>query len=232
MLRISFDRELRRLQDEILSLGSEVEENIVKAVAALVEQNELQARRLIQADALVNERRIKIGLDALTLIATQQPIAGDMRIIAAVLEIVGELERIHDYVKGIGRITLMLGSAPSLDKSLMADFPEMAEKTSYMLHRSLTAFAEHNAALAREIPIEDDIIDEMYKQIYQRVIRSVIANPVSIEEANLLEWALHNIERSADRVTNICEWVVYMVEGKYLEMDTEMEAPPELNGWE
>lgn len=228
MLRITFDRELRRLKDEILSLGSVVEENILKSVEALVSKNALQAQRLIQADALVNERRIRIGLDALTLIATQQPIAGDMRVIAAVLEIVGELERIHDYVKGIGRITLMLGDAPNLDRTLIANFPEMAEITSRMLHQALTAFAERNATLAREIPKEDDLVDDLYKQTYQRVIRSVIAKPSSIEEANLLEWALHNIERSADRVTNICEWVVYMVEGKYLEMDTEMEAPPEL----
>ncbi len=228
MLRNTFDRELRRLKDEILSLGSEVEENLLKSVDALVSRNELQAQRLIQADALVNEKRIRIGLDALTLIATQQPIAGDMRVIAAILEIVGELERIHDYVKGIGRITLMLGDAPNLDRALMSDFPEMAEKTTHMLHQALTAFADRDAFLAREVPKEDDLVDTMYKQTYQRVIRSVIAKPTSIEEANLLEWALHNIERSADRVTNICEWVVYMVEGKYLEMDTEMEAPPEL----
>lgn len=228
MPRITFERELRRLQDDILSLGSEVEENLTKAVDALIQRNELIARRLIDADKAVNEQRIRIGLDALTLIATQQPIARDMRVIAAVLEIVGELERIHDYIKGIGRITLMMGPETQLDKALLRRLPEMAQRASSMMRQALTAFANHDSRLARQIPAEDDVVDAMYKEIYQDIIRFVIMHPATIEEANLLEWALHNIERSADRVTNICEWVVYMVDGKYLEMDTEMEAPPEL----
>lgn len=230
MLRTVFERELRKLQDDIISLGSQVEENLTKAVGALLKNDQIQAERLIRADLEINDSRIRIGLDALTLIATQQPTGPDMRVIAAVLEIVGELERIHDYVKGIGRITLMLSNKNRLDGDLLTDLPAMAEITSQMLHQSLTAFAQRDAALARQIPEKDDVVDDMYKEIYQRIIRYVIENPTMIEEANLLEWALHNIERSADRVTNICEWVVYMVSGKYLEMDTEEEAPPALLG--
>ncbi|MBE2197885.1 MAG: phosphate signaling complex protein PhoU [Anaerolinea sp.] len=228
MSRLVFDQELRKLQDEILSLGSEVEENLVKAVDALQQRDVLQARRLIQADTVVNERRVNIGTAALTLIATQQPMARDMRTIAAVLEIVGELERIHDYVKGIGKITLMLDKNGRPAAELLRHMPQMAQKTAQMLHKSLTAFAERDAALARETPRDDDEVDALYKQAYREIIDYVTQNPQEVERANLLEWVAHNLERAADRTTNICEWVVYMIEGRYLEMDTEMEAPPEL----
>ena len=225
MLRTSFERELQSLQDRILTLGSFVEENLIKSIVILRRHDIAQAHQLIQSDTWVNEQRIRIGLDALTLIATQQPIAGDMRRIAAIIEIVGELERIHDYIKGIARITTMLGPAANMDNLIMR-YPEIAEKARDMMHRALTAFATRNATLARQIPPEDDEVDTLYKQTYREILQHVMQNPETIEKANLIEWALHNLERSADRVTNICEWIVYMVEGRYLEMDTELEAPP------
>lgn len=228
MPRGTFERELRKLQDQIISLGSVVEENIVKAVDCLRRHDAIQAERLIKADQYINEQRIKIGLDALTLIATQQPIAGDLRVIAAVLEIVGELERIHDYVKGIGKIILMLHRNGPAQPALTQRMPEMADRARSMLSQSLTAFANRDAALARQIPPLDDEVDELYKQVYRDLIRYIMTHPEETEMANLLEWVAHNLERTADRVTNICEWIVYMVEGKYLEMDSELEAPPDL----
>ncbi|MCA9971252.1 MAG: phosphate signaling complex protein PhoU [Anaerolineales bacterium] len=229
MPRGTFERELRKLQDQIISLGSIVEENIVKAVECLRLRDAIQSERLIKADLYINEQRIKIALDALTLIATQQPIAGDMRVIAAVMEIVGELERIHDYVKGIGKISLMLHQNGPVASKLTEYMPEMAEKARDMLHQSLTAFANRDAALARQIPPLDDEVDELYKQLYRDLIQYIMAHPEETERSNLVEWAAHNLERTADRVTNICEWVVYMVDGKYLEMDSELEAPPDLS---
>ena len=225
MPRTLFERDLQALQNQILQLGSEVEENLTTAVTALQQSDARTARMLIRADEDVNAARIKIGLDALTLIATQQPFAGDMRRIASIIEIVGELERIHDYVKGISKISLMLQET-SFDPVLLRGFPEMAEKTRKMLYDSLTAFAERDAALARQIPAEDDAVDALYNQIYRQLLQAIMQNPEMVEPMNTLSWALHNLERAADRVTNICEWIVYMVEGVYREMDSEVEAPP------
>ncbi|MCA9934907.1 MAG: phosphate signaling complex protein PhoU [Ardenticatenaceae bacterium] len=225
MPRTLFDRDLQALQNQILQLGSEVEENLITAVTTLQQFDARTARMLIHADEDINAARIKIGLDALTLIATQQPFAGDMRRIAAIIEIVGELERIHDYVKGIAKISLMLQETP-INPALLRDFSPMAEKSREMLHNSLTAFAERDAALARQIPPEDDVVDELYNQIYLQLLQAIMQKPEMVEQVNTLSWALHNLERAADRVINICEWVVYMVEGVYREMDSELEAPP------
>jgi phosphate transport system protein len=225
MLRASFDNELHQLQTQVLSLGSEVEENLVKVVDALIERDFVVSRRLIEADKRINARRIQIGLDSLKLIATQQPMARDMRLIAAVLEIVGELERIHDYVKGIAKTSIVLGHAPILP-AFVEQLPEMAQVTRDMLHLALEAFAKRDATLARQIPEQDDLVDNIFNQLYQETINYVLESPTEVMRANQLEWAIHNLERSADRVTNICEWVVYMVTGEYAEMDSEFETPP------
>jgi phosphate transport system protein len=180
---------------------------------------------MISADRWINEQRIQIGLDALGLIALQQPMARDLRLIAAVFEIVGELERIHDYVKGIGKISLRLGPEPLLP-SLAMHLPEMAAVACDMLRRALDAFARQDADLARAIPQDDDRVDALFNQLHGDIIKYVLTDPKVIDQANQMGWVLHNLERSADRVTNICEWVVYMVTGVYAEMDSEYEAPP------
>lgn len=225
-MRPSFDRELQRLQDEVLRLGSEVEEHLVKVTDAFVERDALTAQRMIDADQSINDRRVQIGLGALTLIAVQSPMARDMRLIAAVLEIVGELERIHDYVKGIGKISLNLGPGP-IPPALARDLPEMSEIAREMLYQALKAFANRDEVLARRVPAMDDRVDELFNQLYSEIVALVTADPTQIHRANQLEWALHNLERAADRTINICEWVVYMVSGVYAEMSMgEYEAPP------
>ncbi|MCA9921590.1 MAG: phosphate signaling complex protein PhoU [Anaerolineales bacterium] len=217
MLRESFTQELRQLQDEILRLGSEVEEHLVVAADAFRKRDMLRSQRMIKADEWINERRLDIMSACLQLIATQQPIAGDMRLIAATMEIVGELERIHDYVKGIGRISLLIGDEPFPD-TLASRMPEMAEKTRYMLHRALEAYSRKDATLAKAIPAEDTAVDTLYNQTHKAVIDYIIAHPEKMEKAHRIEWTAHNLERSADRVINICEWVVYVGTGKYEEM--------------
>ena len=224
MLRTNFERGLQQLRDQILSLGSQVGDNIVTSIEVLFARDVNGAQHLIAGDIDVNQRRIKIMNDALTLIATQQPMAGDMRLIASSIEISGELERINDYVKGIARISLMIGPEPIPD--FLDGISQMAEKTKDMLRRALDAASRGDADLARAIPAEDDEVDALFNEIYRNLVAFVTENPSKIEMSNHLEWAVHNLERAADRVTNICEWVVYMNTGEYIEMDSELEAPP------
>jgi phosphate transport system protein len=217
MIRETFERELQRLQDEALVLGSMVENALTESVEVLKRRDMAGSRRLIAQDRLINEKRFAIENDALVLIATQQPMAGDLRTIAAVLDITHELERIGDYAKGIAKINLMIGDEP-LVKPLV-DIPRMAEKARDMLHRALEAFVEQDVALARAIPAEDDEVDNLYNQVYRELITYVLADPRTIEQANYLLWAAHNLERAADRVTNVCERVIFTVTGEMVEMD-------------
>lgn len=219
MPRETFEHELRRLQDEVLVLGSMVEDAITESVESLKRRDAAASRRLIAGDRLINEKRFAIEADALALVATQQPMAGHLRILAAVLDIAGELERIGDYAKGIARINLMIGEKPLLKP--LVDIPLMAEKARDMLHRALDAFVRQDVALARAIPTEDDAVDDLYNQVYRELITFVVADLSAIEQASHLLWAAHNLERAADRVTNICERVIFTVTGELVELDVE-----------
>jgi len=222
MPRETFQRNLDELQDKLLTLGSMVESALLHSVKALKKQDVKAARQLIAQDRLVNERRHEIEAKALTLIATQQPAAGDLRTLAAVLEIASELERMGDYAKGIANIAVMLGDQP-LIKPLI-DIPLMAEKGVDMLHRALDAFVRRDVELAVSIPGQDDEVDGLYNQIYRELVTYIIAEPKNIEQANLLLWAAHNLERTADRVTNICERVIFTVTGKLVDVGSENEG--------
>jgi phosphate transport system protein len=216
MTRHTFDNDLQKLQEAVLALGDNVASNIIDAVTILKRRDLDEAQRLIAADRRVNEKRIELEMACFTLLATQQPMAGDLRTIASMLAIVIELERINDYAKGISHITLMLGSEP-LVKPLV-DIPLMAEKARHMLQRGLLAFAQRDAALARSIPPDDDEVDDLYLQVYRELMDKVIEDPTGIDQANYLLWVAHNLERTADRVINICERVVYMVTGELTEL--------------
>jgi phosphate transport system protein len=220
--RQTFERKLQRLQDEVLVLGSMVEKALLESVKSLKKRDLEAARRLVAEDRSINEKRFAIENDALILIATQQPMAGDLRILAAVLEIATELERMGDYAKGIAKINLMMGEQP-LIKPLI-DIPRMAEKARDMLHRALEAFVQQDVALARAIPGEDDEVDALYNQVYRELLTFIMSDPRNIDQANYLLWAAHNLERTADRVTNICERVVFTVTGEMMEMDDEEEG--------
>ena len=217
MPRQIFEHELKRLQDEVLFLGSMVEAGLIEAVNLLKERDMAGSHRLIAEDRHLNEKRFAIENNVLTLIATQQPVAGDMRVLAAMLEISTELERIGDYAKGIANINLMIGEEP-LIKPLI-DIPRMAEKARDMLHRSLDAFVQRDLELARAIPTEDDEVDDLYNQVYRELLTIIMSNPQTIDQATYLLWAAHNLERTADRVVNICERVVFMVTGDLMELN-------------
>jgi phosphate transport system protein len=213
------DKELQHLQDEMLALSSMVENAITESVDVLKRRDKDGSRRLIAQDRLINEKRFAIEDEALVLIATQQPIATDLRVVAAMLDIAHELERIGDYAKGIAKINLLIGEEP-LIKPLI-DVPAMATKARAMLHKALEAFVQRDADMARAIPDEDDEVDALYNQVYRELITHILEDPGAIEGANYLLWAAHNLERSADRVTNICERVVFTVTGEMAELDVK-----------
>lgn len=219
MPRELFERELQRLEDETVVLASMVEEAISRSVESLRKQDLQSAQHVIDQDDLINDKRFDIESDCMIAIATQQPMAGDLRILAAILHIITELERMGDYAKGIARITLMIGTEPLLKP--LIDIPRMAEAARSMLHQSVQAFVRRDVALARRIPDQDDIVDGLYNQVYRELMTFVICDPKNIEQANFLLWAAHNLERTADRVTNICERVVYAVTGKMKEIASE-----------
>jgi phosphate transport system protein len=217
MLRESFREDLKKLQDEVLILGEMVESALVESVELLRKQDVNGAERLIAYDQRINEKRFKMEEEALTLIATQQPMAKDMRTLAGVLEIVTELERMGDYAKGIAKICVLIGHEP-LIKPLI-DVPLMAEKTRSMLQRALDAFVRQDVELARKIPAQDDEVDDLYNQVYRELLTLIMSNPKNIDQATYLLWVAHNLERTADRVINICERVVLTETGELKELN-------------
>lgn len=216
--RESFDRHLQYLQEQVLVLGSMVEQAAVQSVAALQRRDRTAARHIHEEDHRINDQRFAIENECVALIATQQPMARDVRFLAAILEIITELERIGDYAKGIAKITLLL-SDEGIDTSISADLQQMAELGLAMLRQALRAFLASDAVSAREIPIADDDIDSLYNRTYRELTRQMIAGTITVEHANHLMWAAHNLERLADRVINICERTIYVSTGRLKELD-------------
>lgn len=219
LMRTYFVQELRRLQDELLMMGSMVNQALCDSLDVLKRQDLEKAKQIIIDDRVINGKRYKIEEDCLTLIATQQPMAGDMRLIAGMLEIASELERIGDYAKGIARIALYIGKEP-LIKPLI-DLPTMCTIVVEMLRGSLDAFVNQDVEQARLIPKRDDEVDALYNKINRELIDIVVKDPSRIDQANYLSWAAHNMERAADRSTNICERIIYTVTGQFVEMDVD-----------
>ncbi|NLV73187.1 MAG: phosphate signaling complex protein PhoU [Chloroflexi bacterium] len=224
MLRVAFHAELNRLQADVAQLGMMVKTAIRKAVVALQDRNLDAAREVLADDQLINDKRFRLEHDILVLIATQQPLASDLRNLAAMLEIITELERMGDYGKGISKINLMLGQQ-YLIKPLV-DIPKMADIALDMLASSLEAFAALDVEAAKRIPLMDDQVDELYNQVYRDLIERVIKNPDHMEQANMLMWVAHNLERAGDRAVNICERIIFVVEGRMTEFDAGHAAQP------
>ncbi|MCL5611768.1 MAG: phosphate signaling complex protein PhoU [Chloroflexi bacterium] len=222
MLRKTFETEIKQVKDEVLLLGSMVEQAIIGSVEALKKRDLKASQQILENDKEINKKRFKIESQLMILIATQQPMAHDLRLLASIMEIISELERMGDYAKGIANINLRMGDQPLLKP--LIDVPRMAQKGADMLHRSLTAFVNEDIETARQIPVEDDEVDALYNQVYRELMTFVIADPKTIERANWLLWVAHNLERFADRVTNICERTVFIVTGELTEInDTSSE---------
>lgn len=217
MPRQTLDREIHHLQDEVLLLGSMVEQAMLNAIDALKRQDLSAARRVYKDDDLINEKKYAIENRVLILFATQQPIAHDLRLLAAILEVITELERMGDYAKGIAKVCLVIGEDPTPIPA--REISRMGDLAVGMLHRALSAFIHEDVSMSYRIPKEDDLVDELYNQIYRKNVADMIANPDIIDHSNYIMWVVHNIERMADRVTNICERTIFIATGELLEID-------------
>jgi phosphate transport system protein len=215
-IRTGFHKKISEIRSDVLVMGSMVEKALLRSTQALKKRDLKMAEQIIDDDPIINEKRYDIEDKCIQLIATQQPMASDLRIIMAVVNIITELERIGDHAEGIAKIVIMIGDEPPLKPII--DLPRMAEKTVDMLHRSLDAFNTQDSGLAKKIANEDDEVDELYDQVYRELLSFMAEDPTTITRATRLIWVAHNLERSADRVTNICERVVFTVTGKMEEI--------------
>jgi len=215
-MRTAFHKRLREIQDDVLAMGSMVGKAILRSVEALKNRDLESARYIIDEDQKVNHKRFEIEEKCIELIATQQPMASDLRIIIAILNITTEIERIGDYAVGIARIVIMIGEEPPLKP--LVDIPRMAEQTADMLRRSLDAFINHDTEAAKKIIAEDDFVDNLYDQVFRELLVFMAEDPRTVTRATRLIWVAHNLERAADRVTNICERVIFVITGKMEEI--------------
>ena len=219
MARDNLTERLQLIKDDLLLMGSLVEIATVKAVDALRRRDINQARQIHMDDKFINQKRYDVENEVLILIATQQPLAHDLRLLAAMLEIASELERMGDYAKGICKVVINLAD---LDIPMpIKEIEDMTHAAVEMLHKALTAFLDEDAEAARLIPGMDDTVDSLFKQAGSYILKTMISHPESIDHANLLMWVTHNIERMADRVTNICERTIFVVTGELAELESK-----------
>lgn len=217
MPRETFDEHLARTRDDLLAMGDMVEEAIDKAVRALISQSVDLAQQIIDGDERINQALRDIEGNCEVLIATQQPMATDLRFILAIHNIANELERIGDYAEGIARLAIRLAGEPPLKPYI--DVPRMTEKGRELLRGQLQAFVNRDADAARALAQGDDEIDALYDQVYRELMFIMVQDPKTITQATHLLWVAHNLERIGDRTTNLGEQVVYMVTGQVEELN-------------
>ena len=212
MLRVDLDRQLAHLQEEITLLANVVDKAIYRAVEALKNRDLVESQLVIDGDDYIDMKRYEIEELCVDLIARQQPMAGDLRAIIAMLHIAVELERMGDYAEGISKISLNMGNEPPLKP--LIDIPRMANKATEMLRDSVDSLVERDLAKAEQVLDDDDEVDDLYDQVYRELLLFMIQDPRSIQRATYLLWAAHDLERIADRATNIAERVMFLITGR------------------
>jgi phosphate transport system protein len=216
MTRAAYENQIQSLRDDVVMMASMVDKAIARAIDALKTQDVALAKQVRKEDKTINEMRWSGEDRALTLIATQGPMAGDLRMIAAALQIFSDLERMADHAAGIAKIVVETADEELLKP--LVDIPQMSVIARGMLGDAVTAFVDNDETLAREVAIRDDDVDIFYDQIFRELLTYMMADTSTINRATHLLWAAHNIERIADRVTNICERVVFTVTGETEEL--------------
>lgn len=217
MTRATYSSQIQELQDTVVSMSSMVGKALTRSVDALRTQNVPLAQQVRQGDQEINDRRWDGEGQALTLMATQGPMAGDLRLIASSMQILTDLERMGDHASGIAKIVVQTSDEELLKP--LVDIPRMAEIAREMLDDAVTSFIERDESKAWRVAERDDEVDTLYDQIYRELLTYMMADPKTINRATHLLWAAHNVERIGDLVTNICERTVFTVSGSFEEMD-------------
>jgi phosphate transport system protein len=215
----SLDRELVNLQKKVLVMGKRVDETIVSSIQALREQDDKLAQRIIKDDSIVNAMRYEVEEKGLSIIARQQPAARDLREVLAALSIVTDLERMGDHAAGIAKTVLLLEESPT--RTLPVGLVHMSDLIRGMLRRTLEAYMQHDADLAYSVALQDDLIDTQYRVLFKEILGSMIDTPASTDILLYYLFSGHNLERIADRITNIAERVVFTSSGEMTELNPE-----------
>lgn len=219
MSRDNLMLQIHQVQDELLLMGSLVEQATMRSIEALKQRDKKLASEVYNADRLINEKRYAIENSVLILIATQQPLAHDLRLLAALLEVSAEIERMGDYAKGIAKVVVKLDDIEI--PIPFKDIEQMANLALSMLHRALGAFVIEDSMTAKTIPAEDDKVDEFYNKVLKHLVNVMIEQPQIIDHVNLLMWIAHNLERMADRVSNICERTIFVATGELMDLESK-----------
>jgi len=218
MPREDFERNLTGVQDDVVQLSSMVEKAIFKSIDALKQRDISASQQVVDEDDVIDEKQQTIEDRCIDLIALEAPMAGDLRVLIAAMMIANELERMGDYAEGIAKISLSMGNLPPLKP--LIDIPRMADKSADMLRRSTQAFVNRDVESATAVILDDDEVDDIYEQVYRELLTYMTADPSTIQRATYLLWVAHDLERVADRTTNIAERVIYLVTG-----ETKVEYP-------
>ncbi|MBS96446.1 MAG: phosphate signaling complex protein PhoU [SAR202 cluster bacterium] len=216
-MRSDYSKNLQALQDGLLILGSMVDKAIHKSIQSLKDRNLQLAQTVIDEDDLIDQKRFELENSAVTLLATQSPMAADLRLIISALHIAVELERMGDYAEGIARISQTIGEQPTLKP--LIDLPKMTDLATAMLRKSLLAYTSRDMDLAIEVCKSDDAVDSLYEDVYHELVGFMIKDPDTVQRATYLLWVSHDVERIADRATNIAERVIYLITGELSEID-------------
>ena len=217
MTRELFHKELTQLQDEVLVMGSMAEKAILDSMEALRDGDARWSQKIIENDALINAKRFEIEDKTIFVIASQQPMATDLRSLISILYIITDLERIADHAEGIARINILLGDEPLPRK--LAFIPAMSDRAINMLRDTLKAYIDHDVELARRVCDADDEVDRLQDSVYEETTRAMIGDPTTIQRNTYMLWTSHNLERIADRCTNIAERVIFLVTGRMEEIN-------------
>lgn len=215
----AYQKGLQEIQDSVMAMGGLAEKAVGRSVDALKKRDLVLAHQVIADDARIDQYRYSIEDKCIALTASQQPTASYLRIIVSVLNVITELERIGDYAAGIAKIAIMIGDEPPLKP--LIDIPRMAEMIMEMINKSLKSFITRDVELARYVISMDNVIDGLYDQVFRELITFMMVNPKTIDRATRLIWVAHNLERAADRSTNVCERVIFMVTGKMEEIEPQ-----------
>tara|TARA_B100001123_G_scaffold51180_4_gene52989 strand:- start:6174 stop:6833 length:660 start_codon:yes stop_codon:yes gene_type:complete len=218
MPREDFERNLKGLEDDVVQLSRRVEKAIFKSIEALKERDITASQKVVDDDDVIDEEQQAIEDRCIDLIALEAPMAGDLRVLIAAMMVANELERMGDYAEGIAKISLSMGNLPPLKP--LIDIPRMADKSVDMLRRSTQAFVNRDVESATAVLLADDEVDDIYEQVYRELLTYMMADPSTIQRATYLLWVAHDLERVADRTTNIAERVIYLVTG-----ETKIEYP-------